>query len=122
MKLAWKQITMALVVGFLLGGGFGLWMARQQVPSWARYTPEQKKEQMLQEFARELKLTDSQKEQIKRILDSSVDQMEFVRSEMRQKFQAVRSDMKAQIDPLLTGEQRELFKKIEAKWEARKKK
>ncbi len=121
MKLHWKQIAAAVVIGFLLGGAFGLCLGQQKARAWARQTPEQKKEKMLQKFAAELKLTDQQKTEAKKILDSTVDQMESARSEMRRKYQAIRAEMRSGMQTILKDDQRARFDKMEAEWEARKK-
>ena len=121
MKIAWKQITAAVVLGFLLGGGFGFWMAERGSPFHIKRSPEERKERFLKKFVSELQLTDSQTAEVKKILDSSSDQMGTVRSEMRAKFKAIRSEMKKEIEPLLTEDQRRRFDKMEEEWEARKK-
>ena len=117
--LAWKQITVAVVIGFLLGSGFGMWQARHGHSRWMRNSPEQKKEWMLGRFIKELKLTDDQKVKVRKILGSSVDQMQALRAEMRPKFQAIRGEMNREIRTILTAEQLKRFEAMEAEWEAR---
>lgn len=117
--LAWKQITGAVVIGFLLGSGFGAWQARQTPSHWMRYSPEQKKEWMLGRFIKELKLTDDQKVKVRKILGSSVDQMQALRAEMNPKFKAIRGEMNLEIRAILTPEQLTRFEAMEAQWEAR---
>ncbi len=121
MKLNWRQIAVTVVIGFLLGGVFGLCLGNLKAHAWARSTPEQKKARMLGKFAAELKLTDGQKAEAKKILDSTVDQMESARSEMRQKYQAIRAEMKGGMQAILKDNQRVRFDKMEAEWEVRKK-
>jgi len=121
MKTAWKQITVALSLGFLLGGGFGFWMGERGSPFHGKRSPEERKERLLKKFVSELQLTDSQITDVKKILDSSSDRMGTVRSEMRAKFKAIRGEMKKEIEPLLTEDQRRRFDKMEEEWEARKK-
>ncbi len=119
--LAWKQVAVALTIGFLLGGGFGLWQARRHRVSWMQYLPDQKKEKMLQRFVDELKLTDAQKAKVKNILGSTIDQTEALRAEMSPKFRAIRDEMEREIQALLTEDQRKRFEAMETHWEARKK-
>ena len=116
--LAWKQITMALVIGFLLGGGLSLWQDHR--PPWMSYSSEEKKERMLQRFSSELKLTDPQRAEVKKILDSAQEQTETFRAEVRPKFQAIRNEMSRSIRTLLTDEQRKRFEAMETEWTARK--
>ena len=120
--LAWKQITVAVVIGFLLGSGFGTWQARQAHPQWGQRSPEQKKEWMMGRFIKELKLTDEQKVKVRKILGSSVDQMQALRAEMHPKFQAIRGEMNLEIRTILTPEQLKRFDAMEAKWEVRRNK
>lgn len=118
--LAWKQMTVAVVIGFLLGGAFVKWQSCQQLPYWMRYSADQKKEKMLQRFVTELKLTDAQKTKVEKILGSTVDQMEALRAEMRPKFRAIRGEMQQEIRAILTPEQRKRFEAMESKSETRR--
>ena len=120
-NLAWRQIAVAMVIGFLLGGGFTSWQARQHLPYWMQYSSAEKKERMLQRFSEQLKLTDTQRAEVKKILDSTHEQTEALRAEVRPKFQTIRSEMSRGIRALLTDEQRKRFEAIEAEWAAHKK-
>lgn len=117
--MAWKQITIAVIVGFLLGGVFTQWQIRENLHGrWE--SSDQKKERMMRRFATELKLTPGQKEKVEKILDSSYAQMEAVRGEMRPKLRAIREEMKREIRTHLTPEQLKQFDLMEKKWKARK--
>ena len=118
--LAWKQITAALVIGFLLGGGFSMWQARQGFGHWMRYPKDQKKERLLKRFVTELRLTDSQKAQVENILGSTMDQMEALRAEMHPKFKALRGEMRHEIRAILTDQQQKRFETMETEWDARR--
>lgn len=119
-KLAWKQITAGIIIGFFLGGGFGAWQDRQQAARWMQFSSEQKKEQILGRFSRELKLTPDQQAQVKKILNSTYDQTQTLQAEIRPKFRAIRSEMRQEVRVLLTPEQAKRFDVMEAKWDARK--
>ena len=110
-----------MVIGFLLGVGFNIWQAHQRLPYWMQYSSDEKKERILQRFSAELKLTDAQRTEVKKILDSANEQTEAFRAEVRPKFQAIRSEMSQSIRALLTDEQRKRFETMEAEWEAHKK-
>ena len=98
-----------------------MWQGRQQLPPWMMGAwHDQKKERMLNRFARELTLTDSQKVQVKKILDSTAAQMQGMRTEARPKFQTIRTEMSQGIRALLTQEQRKRFEATEAEWNAHK--
>lgn len=120
-KLAWKQIAVAMVIGFLLGGGFHAWRASQQIPFWMGQHSSRDKERMLQHFSEKLTLTDTQRAQVEKILDSANQQTEILRTEVRPKFQAIRSEMSRSVRSLLTEDQRKRFEAMEADWDARKK-
>ena len=75
---------------------------------------------MLQHFVTELKLTDTQKVRVEKILGSTIDQMEALRAEMHPKFQAILGEMKHEIQAILTENQRKRFEAMEAQWEVRK--
>ncbi len=96
-----------------------MWQARQTPSRWMRHSPEQKKEWMLGRFIKELKLTDDQKVKVRKILGSSVDQMQALRAEMHPKFKAIRGEMNREIRTVLTPEQLKRFEAMEARWEAR---
>ena len=120
-KLAWAQITAGLVAGFLLGGAFGMWRARSEVPEWMRYSREERSERMLRQFSEELKLTPAQQVEVKRALDSASAQTRDLRADTRPKYRTIRAEMSRAIRALLDESQAQRFDAIEKEWEARKK-
>lgn len=120
-KLAWSQITAALVVGFLLGGAFGHWQARREIPDWMRHSQEERSERLLRHFSEELKLTGAQQAEVKKILDSASVQTRALRAETRPRFRAIRAEMSKGIRALLDAEQMKRFDAMEKEWDARKK-
>lgn len=119
-KLAWSQITAGLVAGFLLGGAFGHWQARREIPDWMRHSQEEKSERLLRHFSEELELTDAQRAEVKTILDSASVQTRALRAETRPRFRAIRAEMSRGIRALLDEEQAKRFDALEREWDARK--
>ncbi|PIQ82289.1 MAG: hypothetical protein COV76_04515 [Candidatus Omnitrophica bacterium CG11_big_fil_rev_8_21_14_0_20_64_10] len=120
-QLAWKQIAVAVTVGFLLGGGFGLWQGRREGPRWMHRAPEERKERVIKRFTAELQLTEAQAVEVRRIISESHDRLQALRDRVRPDFRAVREEMKRRIRALLTEEQIPRFEAMETRWEARKK-
>lgn len=120
-KPAWAQITAGLVAGFLLGGAFGMWRARSEVPEWMRYSREERSERMLRQFSEELALTPAQQAEVKRALDSASEQTRALRADTRPRYRAIRAEMSRAIRALLDESQAQRFDAIEKEWEARKK-
>ena len=120
-NLAWKQITAGLVIGFLLGGLFGLWQTKSSYKHWMWKSPEQKKERLLNKYTNRLKLDENQQAEVEQILDASLKQMGDLKAELRPKYKAAWKDLKARIRAVLNETQVEEFNKMEAEWQARKK-
>lgn len=119
-KLVWAQITAGLVMGFLLGGAFGLRQARQGVPEWMRYSRQEEDERMLRLFSEELGLTDAQREKVKVLLDSASQQTRALRAETRPRFRAIRAETSRGVRALLDEPQAARFDAIEKEWEVQK--
>ena len=119
-KPAWAQITAGLMAGFLLGGAFGVWRARSEVPDWMKYSREERNERMLRQFSEELRITPAQQAEVKRALDSASEQTRAWRADTRPKYRAIRAEMSRAIRALLDEEQTKRFDAIEKEWDARK--
>ncbi len=118
---AWKPITAAAVIAFLLGTGFGSWQVQRRFFCIPKYSAEQKKEKLLARFVSELKLTADQTKRVEQILNTKTERMEALRAEVRPRFKTIRTEMKQEISAILTAEQRVRFEAMEREWEARKK-
>ncbi len=119
MKLVWKQFTVAVVVGFLLGGTFGTWHARTQLSprfGWwkMKHGDGTMRQRMLERFSRELKLTPEQQTKMGEIFGAAREQMLAMRSEMRPRFEALRQSTDESIRQMLTPEQQAKFEQLKA--------
>jgi Spy/CpxP family protein refolding chaperone len=103
MKLPWKYILVSLVIGLLVGATSGLCIMRYHM-HYRRGGPEQ----LLNRFSHSLKLTDSQKVQVKSILEDK-----------QKDFEQVRNSTRTEIRKVLTSEQQTKFDEINAKRDAR---
>lgn len=118
MKLAWKQVIMAFVLGVAAGGIGGRWCALEYGhKAWKGGRFE---ERLLQRFSRQLKLTPEQRTQVGAILEAKRQKIETLRADTRPKFEAIRSSTSAEIRQLLTPEQHARYDKIEAEQQARR--
>ena len=106
MKTAWRDVTIALLIGIIIG-----WAAatRLNCPRHFHGGPKQHGDR-LERFSQELQLTPDQKEKVSKIFEEKRTQaMELARSS------------KAEIQKVLTPEQQAKFEKLEAKWKSRSK-
>ncbi len=120
-KFAWKQILVTFAVSFVLGVAFGRWefSDRQEMErKWK--TPQEKQQWILQRLDSKLDLNDEQEKQIAAILQETIPQMEVVRAKIRPETDAIREQARQKIRPLLNPDQVEKYKKMEAKWQERK--
>jgi Spy/CpxP family protein refolding chaperone len=70
-------------------------------------------------FAEELKLTDAQRKQIETIFESHRPQLSVLRDSVREKFEQERKAIDAEIEKVLTPEQRERFHEISERMRSR---
>lgn len=116
MKLAWKQVVMAFVLGAVAGGIAGRWCALEYGKKpWGRSPGH-----LLQEFSRHLRLTSEQRTQVGAILEAKRQKVEALRAETRPQFEGIRSSASAEIRRLLTPEQQARYDKLEAEQQARR--
>lgn len=117
MKLAWRQVLMAFVLGVAVGGVGGRWCALEYGGKpWGRRSPEH----LLQQFSRQLRLTPEQRTQVGAILEAKRQKIDALRAETRPRFDDIRSSTGAEIRQLLTPEQQARYDKMEAEQQARK--
>lgn len=70
-------------------------------------------------FADELKLSDAQRKQIEAIFESHRPQLSVLRDSVREKFEQERKAMDAEIEKVLTPEQRDRFREISERMRSR---
>ncbi len=117
MKLAWKQIIVALTVGALLGG-FATLKCPLARHGWD-HNPEKFHQKMMEEFSSKLNLNAEQKEKISSILKDTQAKMEVLRKETHPKFREIRDSSRAQIREILNPEQQKEFDILDAKMNSR---
>jgi len=120
MKIDWKQVTFSLLIGALLGFAFGTWVMKHHFPGYRwgdkRYS------RMLKYFNSKLDLSETQKEKVKGILDSKRKKVKELRKELRPRWKTMHENTREEIRKILNPEQKEKFRALEAKMDARRKK
>lgn len=119
MKLEWKQISLAFLVGVLLTGSV---LCRFERLRHRFGGPENFQKHMMKEFTNKLNLDASQQAQVSAILQDTRGQIDALRQEMKPRFDAVRESSRTRISAILTPGQREKFDKLHAKWESERQK
>ena len=117
MKLAWKQI----IIAFILGGLAGTAAASIVIPRALHHAWESGRfqERLLNQFSRKLHLTPEQRERVAAILEAKRQKINALRAEVRPKFDEIRATTSGEIRALLTPEQQPKFDEMQAKRDAR---
>ena len=121
MKLEWKQIIAAWVLGVLLGS-FGTLRCAQFGFHGPWGNPEKFRKHMMDKFTRKLSLTSDQQQKVSVILDETRVKLDALRQESRPKFEAIRNSSKEEIRKILTPEQIGKFEIMSAEMDAKFKK
>ncbi|MDD5630241.1 MAG: hypothetical protein PHU21_14335 [Elusimicrobia bacterium] len=115
MRLDWRQVVPAVLVGCLLG----LWTGAALEH---RRPPKPSTERMLSRFSRDLALDPGQRDSLKAVLESYGPKFDALHEDAETRFSALRDSMHAEIAQLLKPEQAERFQKMQARWDSRHKK
>ncbi|MFA6004260.1 MAG: periplasmic heavy metal sensor [Elusimicrobiota bacterium] len=119
MKIAWKQVVAALLVGCILGVAGGAVLSRVAFRRMHRSAPDP--ERMVKKLTFELGLDAQQQAGIRKIMESRRDSFKAMHKAANAKFQELRTAMDADIERLLKPEQQQKFRELQARWEARHK-
>lgn len=113
MKKNWKQITVALMLGLLLGTALG----RFSYIGFDRHfgSHEKRMERKFKRFTKELNLTPDQQEKIKAIFKEKHGKIDMAREKTRPAYKAIREKAKQEIRALLTEDQIVKFNALEEK-------
>lgn len=111
MRLDWKQILPALLVGCLAGFWAGALLGHRRPPP--------KTDRMLDKFSRELRLEAGQEESVKTILERYRPKFDALHGETDARLLELRTAMNSELDKLLQPEQQARFKELQTRWEAR---
>ncbi len=111
------KAALMLVAAFGLGavaGGFGVRAAQlDRVNSLMRGpTPEARKKFMAEVFRRRLSLNDEQAAQVQKVFEDHEDERRQAFEQCRPQHEALKAKMSAEIDSILTPEQRELHRQL----------
>ena len=118
MKLAWKQIIPALLIGALAGAAAGAWCQRFAFHNFWKHGPDP--ERLLAKFDRDLKLDPKQKQDLKALLEAQHAKVMALHEETAAKFDALLVDLRGRTRKLLHAEQQRKFDEMSARWDARR--
>ena len=119
MRLDWKQIVPALLLGCLIGIWGGAWLHRMGLRHMRANASDT--QCLLDKFNSELKLDAGQQGAVKGVLESYRTQMKALHEEHSKRFGEIRASMRADIAKLLNPEQLKRFQGIQSRWDARHK-
>ncbi len=118
MKLDWKQIVIAFVLGVFLGVlGTVRCLPFGFHSHWGN--PKEFHRHLMQEFTSKLKLTSDQREKVSVILENTRAKVNALREEVHPKFQEIRNSSRIEIRKILTPDQQKKFDAMSAEMDAR---
>jgi len=116
MRLDWRQVVPALLLGCLIGIWGGAWLHRAGLRHMR--TDATDTQRLLNKFNSELKLDAGQQDAVKAVLESYRTQMKALHEEHSKRFGEIRASMRNDIAKLLTPEQLKRFQDIQSRWDA----
>ena len=116
MKLAWKQIIPALLIGALAGAAAGAWCQRYAFRNFWQHGPNPSR--LLAKLDRELTLEPRQKEALKALLEAQHAKVMALHGEMSAKFEAMLMETRGETRKLLNAGQQKKFDELSARWDA----
>ena len=121
MKMEWRQIAVAFVLGAFLGA-FGVLKCMPFGLHGMWKNPEKFQQHMMQQFTSKLQLSAEQQQKISGILETTRAKIDTLRKETHPRFEEIRNATKDEIRVLLTSEQQKKFDVMNAEMETRFKK
>ena len=119
MKLEWKQIIPAVLIGCLLGLWAGAWLPTASLRRLRCGGPQTQR--LLSSFNQELQLDARQQEAVKAVLESYREKTKSLHRDTAARFLEIRASMRGDVERLLTPEQRKKFQDLPARWDAQHK-
>ena len=119
MRVDWRQVVPALLLGCLLGLWGGHWLSRAAYGRMLRQGSDTQR--LLNKFSSELKLDAGQQEAVKAVLESYRAQMKALHEGHAKRFGEIRASMHGDVAKLLNPEQLKRFQDMQARWDARRK-
>ena len=120
------RVALMLLIIFAAGGFCGWWIGHNREPETdaslprpGRRTPLQQKEFMLNEFTRELRLTEDQRLHISRIMDQWAQDAQKANAEMIRAKQAILEKYSPQVRTNLNAQQQKTFDRMMEQTERR---
>jgi hypothetical protein len=118
-NVAFLKTLAVLVIGFLLGTGFGWWSFRRHLGRFA--DPQVRYQHMLDRLGAKLALRPEQKTKVSAILEAERAQIEAVQSDARPKFDRIHKSAVSEVRRILNADQQKALDALEAQFEARRK-
>jgi len=107
MTIQWKQVTVALITGLLLGAFVVAGVLRFHGHDFSL-------RRQVQHFSRQLDLTPEQRDQLTVILENKREKLHDLNREIRPRFQEIRESTREEIRKILTPEQQKKFESMRA--------
>lgn len=111
MRLDWKQIVPALLLGCLLGIWTGAFLGHR------RHSPPST-EKLLDRFSKDLRLEAGQREALRTVMESYRGRFDSLHADTEARLAEIRAAMNGEIVKLLQPEQQKKFQEMQARWEA----
>lgn len=113
-----QSVLAALLAGLLAGTWLGFTLDRSALRKMRRRGPDV--EHIVKRLSRDLKLDEAQSAKVREAMASRRARYEALRREHTQRFSALRAEIDADIEKLLTEEQKKAFAKSRLEWEKRR--
>lgn len=117
-RRAYLYFALTFILG-VVAGGAGVLFYGWHTGHWHRGF---NRDRMVQRMSRDLRLSDAQVEQLKRIMDESGQKLRELRKQTAPQFEAVRQESQDRIRQILTPEQLTRFNEQVRRFEERRKK
>jgi len=117
-RRAYLYFALTFILGVVVGGA-GVLFYGWQTGHWHRGF---NRDRMVQRMSRDLRLSDAQAEQLKRIMDESDQKLRELRKQTAPQFEAVRQESQDRIRQILSPEQLTRFNEQVRRFEERRKK
>lgn len=119
MRVDWRQVIPALLIGCLVGLWGGAWLHRTSLRHTRTGFSDTQK--LLDRFNAELKLDAGQQDAVRAILESYRSQMKTLHEDSSKRFEEIRAAMRGDISKLLNPDQLKRFQDIQGRWDSRHK-
>lgn len=119
MRLDWRQVVPALLLGCIIGLWAGAWMHRAALRHTRAGASDTQR--LLAKFNAELKLDAGQQETVRAVWESYRTQMKALHEDSFRRFEEIRASMRGDLAKLLNPKQQKRFQDMQARWDGRRK-